>query len=116
MGKTFYYSIMSSRVNFCFLAPGQFFNLIQSNQDCLLIINLLRTNPFEDLGIMTINLHSHLKSLTESDPVHIKTPEDFEKFLLEKPSILDKITEFIEDPNLKYLFSEKRKRFYIGIV
>lgn len=101
---------MPHRVKFRFISPGQFFNLTQSNQNKVLIINLLKQNPFEDLGIPTVNLYQHLKKLTTTDPVTIKTTEDFISFMNEAPDILENVMEYIDDKTIK------QKRYYVCIL
>ena len=106
---------MAKRNKFHFISPGQLFNLIQSDQNNVILINLQKANPFEDLGIKTIELHDKIPKLIEFDPIRCKKFEDFEKFLKEKKNILAKIEEILTDKDAKMQFS-KRRRSYVGIL
>lgn len=99
-----------------FVSSPQFFNLLQTCPQSLVVINLLETNTVEDLEIDTINIYNELDKLIEFNPIDLKTGSQLSKFLTEENNdLLKKIANLIQDKRVKNKF-EKRKRNYIAII
>lgn len=92
------------------VSSPQTFNLVQSRLEDILVINMLKENPFRGVNVPTIDLHEQIDKLLSSNPIAFKTNKDFEKFIHEdEGKFLHKISDCINDENLKMRFS-KRKR------
>ena len=94
-----------------FISDPQLFNIIQTNEDQMLVLNLLRHNPFIDLGIQTINLHTNIDKLLKFNPTDINNEMDVKNFLSKNDFVQDKIEKLITNKEQKLSYQKRARKF-----